>query len=426
MYDKGKKQDATPAAESETADLRTKSLELLDFPAIRERVATHTTLPLARDFALQLTPSHIAEDVDVLQRETAEGLVFLDEVGNLGLHTAEDVSSAIDRAALDGSLSGHELLAVAASLEAQRRARSALLGVRGSVPLLADIAEGIPDLGDIQQRIGACIGDRGEVLDQATPTLGKLRHHVRTAYKRVTEAQERIFHSSAGQEALQDQVVSMRGERLVLQVKTELRHRIPGVVLDASNTGATLFTEPFATVDLCNAWTELVLEEAREVSKVLRDLSLLVGASADDIRRGTQLAAQLDFIMARSGYSQTLKGTAVPSRAGAVRRSQKDQPAGVRLIGARHPLLGQDAVPININIGPGWSALLITGPNTGGKTAAMKTVGMLALMHQSGLYIPADEGSSLPVFDGIYADVGDQQSIEQSVSTFGLTHPQRH
>jgi DNA mismatch repair protein MutS2 len=197
-----------------------------------------------------------------------------------------------------------------------------------------------------------------------------------------------------------------------------MRHRVPGVVHDASKTGATLFVEPFATVDLCNAWRELVLEEERETQMVLSELSGLVAEAAGDIERGTALTAELDFILARARYGMASSEVTRIDQGGRVGSVPKDRPVNTHLADARHPLL-QEAVPITVSIGPGWTVLVITGPNTGGKTVAMKTVGLLALMHQSGLRVPAEEGSSLPVFDGIYADVGDQQSIQQSVSTFG-------
>ena len=415
MTDTAKNRIATHPLGAEANDLRARSLASLDFPTIREQLAQHAMLPTARELAHRLTPSYRVDEVERLQQETAEGLAFLEMSGDLSLPTSEDVSSVVERASLEGTLSGLELLAVARSLDAQRRVRSALLRVRSTVPELARMAEGISDLREVQQRIEACIGGRGEVLDDATPILREMRQHVRGAYERVTAAIEDIIQSPLGRETLQDRVISTRGDRLVVQVKTELRQRVPGIVHDASNTGATLFIEPFATVDLCNAWRELVLEEERETARVLRDLSALVGEVAHDINLGAELAARLDLILARARFSNSLGSVAAmapPRPAGGL-------PEGVRLLKARHPLLGDEAVPISVSIGPGWSTLVITGPNTGGKTVAMKTVGLLALMHQSGLHIPADEGSALPVFDGIYADVGDQQSIHRSVSTFG-------
>ena len=396
--------------------LRSRALELLDFPAVLRQLADRTTFFPARQMALRLTPSFDELEIEQLQRETEEGRLLLEKGGDIALHAAVDTSESVTRAALGGMLTGMELLEVGESLEVQRRARTAVLRAETAAPLLAAIARGIPDLQELSRQISVRIGSRGEVLDNATPTLRTLRRQVRRSYEEVASALTRIIQSATGREALQDHVISVRGDRLVVQVKTEMRHRVPGIVHDASNTGATLFIEPSSTVDLCNAWREMSLEEEREAARVLRDLSTLVGTLAEDIRRGNELATALDFILARARYSASLNGV----RALTAPRGPGGGPeASVRLIGARHPLLGEEAVAINVALGPGWVVLVITGPNTGGKTVAMKTVGLLALMHQSGLQISAAQGSSLRVFDGVYADVGDQQSIEQSVSTFG-------
>ena len=389
-------------------ELRAAALEALDFHAVRRAVAERASYPPARSLALDLLPSYKAEEVEALQRETAEGRALL-EVVDLSLHSAADPSAAVARSALEGVLSGQELLEVAESLEVQRRARSTVLRNRDRAPLLAYIVEGIPELEELQRQVRDSIGEQGEVLDSASPALASIRRRLRVAYETVTESLSKIIQSSEGREALQDQVISVRGERLVLQVKAGMRHRIPGVVLDASNTGVTLFIEPFATIELCNEWRELALEEQREVNGVLRDLSVLVGSLAEDIVRGVDLVSSLDLILARARYSAEIAG---------VQPITSKSNGSVRLLSARHPVLHDEAVPIDLTVGPDWSVLVITGPNTGGKTVAMKTVGLLAAMHQSGLQVSAEEGSSLPVYEGIYADVGDQQSIERSVSTF--------
>ena len=403
-------------AEDPAAEVRAETLDLLDFQAIRQRLADLTSFFGARQLALGLRPSHDRDEVERLQRETAEGRLLLEEVGGVGLYAGSDITEALARAELDGVLTGPELLAVAQALEVQASTQAAVRRAGERVPMLAGLVAGIPDLDELRKQIDSHIGVSGEVVDDATPELRAIRGQVRRAYEEVTEALSRVIQSSTGREALQDQVISVRGDRLVVQVKTEMRQRIPGIVHDASNTGATLFIEPFATVELCNAWREMVLEEEREVARVLRDLSTLVGALATDIRRGAELVASLDLILARGQLSAEVKG--VRPLIGRTADSLDPTPEVVRLLNARHPLLGESAVPINVTIGPDWTALVITGPNTGGKTVAMKTLGLLALMHQSGLHISADEGSSLPVFDGVYADVGDQQSIERSVSTF--------
>ena len=429
--------------------LRERTQGLMEFNVIRESVAERITFFPARRLALALRPSYDEYEVAMLQEETAEGRAVLDQAGEVDMFCADDVEQAVARAAIGGVLTGLELLAVAQTIDVQARARGGVLAVRQHAPLLADIAESIPNLSELTRQIRGRIGDRGVVRDDATHTLRALRSQIRQAYQRVTESLNALIKTAQSDNALQDNVISVRNDRLVVQVKAEMRSRIPGIVHDASNTGATLFIEPFSTVEIGNTWRELALAEEREIRRVLRDLSTLVGELARDIRRGSELTAQLDLILARARYSYGIRGVrpmspedAAPAGSASVdsasvdsvEHAENDAPSdrmagettdetahsdmSVRLINARHPLLGRDAVPVNVGVGPEWSTLIVTGPNTGGKTVAMKTVGLLALMHQAGLQIPADDGSVLPTFDGVYADVGDQQSIEQSVSTF--------
>ena len=402
--------EGTRIAHATREELLAKALELLEFPKIREQLAAHTTFYPTREMALALEPAYTQEEVNQLQGESREAHLLLEQYGDVGISHGGDIRPSLKRASLGGVLTGQELLEVAAALDVLRRARSSVNKARKQAPTLFALAQNIPDLKEINRQIKTSIGKRGEVVDGATPILGELRHRVRGAYDRLVEALNGIIQSPLGLEVLQDQVISTRGERLVLQVKSEMRHRLPGIVHDVSHTGATLFIEPFSTVGLGNAWRELALEEEREVERVLRSLSELLGARAEDIDRGVEVTALLDLVLAKARY-----GAAI----GASSAQAAEQRNGLlRLAKARHPLLGDRAVPINIQIGPGWSALVITGPNTGGKTVALKTAGLLALMHQAGLHIPTDEGSALAFFNGIYADIGDQQSIEQSVSTF--------
>ena len=391
--------DAAPDAARELDDLRATAMRLLDFDEIRRRLADRTTFYEARALALGMEPSFDPLQVEILQRETADARALLDEIGDLSLHSDTDTSESVTRAALGGVLTGNELLAVAESLEVHRRAKSAVARADKTAPIMADMASVIPDLREIPRQVRSRINRRGEVADDATPTLRVIRRQTRLAYERVSEALQSFIQSSDVRDALQEPIISVRGDRLVVPVKAERRRKVGGIVHDASNTGATVFVEPFSTVELCNEWRELALEEERECLRVLRDLSTLVGAVADDIRLANRATARLDFALARARYA---------ARLNAVPPTTAEDGQGLRLIRARHPLLGSDAVPLTASIGPGWSALVITGPNTGGKTVAMKTVGLAALMHQSGLQIPAEEGSSLPVFEGVFADIGDR------------------
>ena len=403
--------DILPSDESRSLeDLRESALKLLDFDEIRQRLADQTTFYEARRLALEIRPSFDPDEVETLQRETADAKALIEEIGDLTLQSDTDTSESVTRAALGGVLTGNELLAVAESLEVHRRASSAVQRAANVAPLMAELAELIPDLQEIQRQVRSKITRRGEVSENATPSLRALRSQVRWAYERVNDSLQEFIQSTNVREALQDPIIAVRGDRLVVPVKAERRHRISGIVHDASNTGATVFVEPFSTVELCNQWRELVLEEEREVLRVLRDLSSLVGAVADDIRVANRTTAKLDFALARARYARRLES---------VRPEMAADAQNLRLVNLRHPLLGLEGVPLTVSIGPNWSALVITGPNTGGKTVAMKNVGLAALMHQSGLQISAEEGSALPVFKGVFADIGDSQSIADSVSTFG-------
>ena len=397
-------------SEIERERLLDEALDLLDFPEVRRQLVSETTFPRAGDMALSLTPSYDPDEVARLHAETAEAAALLQEGSDVALRPVEDVSLSTARAAKGGLLTGHELLAIAEMLDVQALARTKVLSFGGSAPILAAIASGISDLSGLRHRIAGSIGTMGEVLDGASPGLGSLRRSARQAYDGAAAALARVVESPDRAEALQDSVISMRSDRLVIQVKAGHRHRVPGVVHGASNTGATLFVEPFATVEMGNRWRELVLEEERETERVLWELSAAVGEAAEEIESGVEAATRLDFIMARARYGARRESATVPV---------DGECDAIRLIQARHPLLGREAVPVNVHVGPGWTGLVITGPNMGGKTAALKTAGLLAVMHQCGLPVSVDAGSALPVFDGVFADIGDMQDIQQSASTFG-------
>ena len=407
--------DSAAAPERHGArDLRAKSLGALDFPAVRERVADMASFPMARELASGMAPRYSADETRSLLGETAEGMAFLEKHQDVSLPTFIDPLPLAARAALEGVLTGAELLSVAGFLEVLARARIAFRTAGDIAPGLAAMAGGIPDLTEIARRITSAIGARGEVVDGASPVLGEIRRRSRRAYSHATDALDAIIHSTLGRETLQDDVVSVRGGRLTIQVKAEMRGRIPGVVHDSSNSGATLFVEPLTTVDLCNAWRELAMAEEEEVARILRELSARVGDAEPDIARGADLTARIDFIMARARYSVSIGGaSALPPG------DSDDRQTAVRLVRARHPLLAEEAVPIDLSVVPERPVLVITGPNMGGKTVAMKTVGLVAAMQQCGIMPPVGEGTSLPVFDGVFADVGDEQSVQESVSTFG-------
>lgn len=418
-----RKPELTRASGYAVEYLRAKSLQLLDYPTIREELARNTTFHKSFELAQVTEPSYSPSEVDTLLAETSEARYLLNIVGNLSLKGVENISDHVRRCDLGGILTGQELLAISSSVDAMVNLRYSILKHSNEITFLVHIASKIIDLSYLTHSIKSKLGSNGLVLDNATPSLGILRRQVRDSYTRVTTALENIIRKNDLQGTIQDDVISVRGDRLVVQVKSNMRSRVPGVVHDASNTGMTLFVEPFDTVNLCNSWRELVLEEEREVVRVLRDLSAQVGSLSQDLLSSLEAASELDFILARGRYSNSIDSPnqAEISESGTFYTKTSTELASRRdlnLINAKHPLLGKGSVPLSIEVGTNWKVLVITGPNTGGKTVALKTVGLLAAMHQSGIHVPMELGSEIPIYDGIFADIGDQQSIEGSVSTF--------
>ena len=391
-----------------------RSLDLLDYGFVKQELADFCTFSGSRKIANEMVPSYSQSIVSRLQIETEEGVRLVSNAGSFSLAGIKDHGDSIKIADLGGILTGQEFLIIANTIEALSNARGTLVEHQEELPVLLELAREIPDLSYLAYSITSKIAANGQVLDSATPNLGNIRRQVRESYSRVTGALESIISESETSGTIQDDVISVRGDRLVVQVKSNMRSRVPGIVHDASNTGMTLFIEPFKTVSLCNSWREFTLEEEREVQKVLQDLSSQVGVLSDEINSAITSAANLDFVIAKSKYSISLNGLETNDE---VTRDSRQKEA-INLIDARHPILGTDGVPLSLKMGPNWTVLVITGPNTGGKTVAIKTVGLLAAMNQSGIQIPAAVGSGLPIFDGIYADIGDHQSITNSVSTF--------
>ena len=389
-------------------DPRESSLRLLEFHRVREKLAGLTTFAPARELALGLVPSYETTEVAARQRETAEARRFLEEGATLDLAGVRDLRETLQRAGLGGTLTGDELRDLGETLKATRRARDGILRHK-EIPALREMARDLPVLRELEKELSSSIGRAGEVLDSASSTLRELRIEAGAAHQHLVDSLERTVRRLGRHGILQEPIITERNGRAVLLLKTEMKSRLPGIVHDVSDSGATLFVEPISAIGLGNHWRELRLAQEREEERVLRSLSAYAGARGDEILRGLELLARLDMAMAKARYSLVIKGT-TPAVV------EAEHPY-VRLVDARHPLLEGEVVPITVKLGDGVSLLLITGPNAGGKTVALKTVGLLDLMAQSGLHIPASEGT-LSLFDGVYADIGDQQSIERSLSTF--------
>ncbi|MCI0877617.1 MAG: endonuclease MutS2 [Chloroflexi bacterium] len=386
------------------------SVGLLDFQQIRSQLASYTRTVMGREAGLSLAPSRDLMEVASRQQETTESRQFLENGGSLEFGPDIDFREYAQRALLGGLLRGDELYAIRELVGAARFTRNNLVR-HEELPLLSGYADSLPDLGAIEQAIASAISPAGEVLDNASPMLRDLRQESRDVHQRLNEVMERNLRRFQRQEVVQEPIITQRNGRLVLLIKAEMRSRVQGIVHDVSDSGATVFVEPMPAIDLGNRWREARLAEEREVERVLRQLSSLVSQSGEELLLTLDLLSRLDLGMAKGRYSLALRATA-PWVA-----DQEVQDRRFSLIGARHPLLTGEVVPVSVELGPDSGIMLITGPNAGGKTVTLKTVGLLALMAHAGLHVPADE-AHIPRLDGVYADIGDQQSIEQALSTF--------
>ncbi len=390
------------------------TLETLEFPKVRQHLARYTAFSVSREMALSLMPSVDPVDVRRRLRLTDEARRLLDAMPDLSIGGARDVRPAAGLARRGGVCDAATLLEIAATLASARRLRATLLKLDPETfPLLRDIAADLPSLPAIEDAIARAIGDDGQVLDSASPKLARLRAEVRTAFNRLQEKLHNLIMSHG--DALQEPIITVRNGRYVIPVKATHRRVVRGLVHDQSASGATLYIEPLTVVELNNAWRELQLAEQEEVERILAELSAQVGDHAGAIVTGVEALAMLDLAFAMARYAVAMR-CVMPEIVDAP--VSPDEPL-LLLTAARHPLIDpQQVVPIDMRLGGPFRILLITGPNTGGKTVALKTTGLLALMAQAGMHLPASHPSRLPVFTQIFADIGDEQSIEQSLSTF--------
>jgi DNA mismatch repair protein MutS2 len=394
------------------------TLITLEFDVIRSRLAQYTAFSASRELALSLTPATDLAEVRRRQALTAEARLLLEEWPELSIGGARDVRRAALHAARGGILDGTTLREVATTLQSAAFVRQRLSRLDARFPLLIDLAHTLPPLPALIDAIERAIDEDGQVVDSASPTLARLRQEVRVAFNRLQERLQSMIHSSALAGALQEPIITVRNGRYVIPVKASHRREVRGLVHDQSGSGATLYIEPLAIVELNNRWRELQSAEAEEVQRILATLSEQVGAAASLISSTIDTLAKIDLAFALARYAIATNSTAPQ-----IVDWRPDNPPSTEpplyLTGARHPLLPPEkVVPINLWLGGEFSLLLITGPNTGGKTVALKTTGLLALMAQAGMQLPAAQPSRLPVFQYIFADIGDEQSIEQSLSTF--------
>ncbi len=410
------------------------ALQVLEYEKIREKVARHCSFSASRELVAAMLPSDDLRTVQEWMEQTQEAFSLLEQQADIHFGGVEDVRPLAVKAERGGVLLPGELLDLRNTLIRARILHRTFSRMQSTFPRLADIALTMEPCDHVIGEIGRCINERGEVVDGASDALARIRKELRIAQERLLSTLDRLIHNPDIRPYLQEPIVTQRQGRYVIPVRAEHKGQVAGIVHDQSASGATYFIEPLRVVEQNNAVRELELEEEKEIRRILAELSQLVGEESIYIVRNVQALAHLDFIFARARYAQELDATVpqvVPFRAKPPRipTGQVDEngqeiylehPGSVLdLRQARHPLLDPaTVVPIDVYIGDDFYILVITGPNTGGKTVTLKTVGLLTLMAQSGLMIPVDEGSRLSVFDGVYADIGDEQSIEQNLSTF--------
>jgi DNA mismatch repair protein MutS2 len=397
-------------------------LAKLEYPAILDRLAQQCRFSVAAEKARELGPSGDQSTVAYLLDVTAEAVDLLTEFPDVTIGGARDVRNLVQRAAKGARLQPTELLQVLDMVTAARNLRRALLRlpeVETRFPHLREFADHLAELPDLETDINRSIGPRGDVLDTASAELGKIRRDVRVAHSRLMERLNSLVSGSKYASVLQDSIVTTRDGRYVVPVRADARAQLQGVVHDTSASGQTLFVEPFEIVELNNRWRERQLDEQHEIDRILDALSEKIGARAGEISNSVEATAAVDLAMAKARLAFTMRAHRPALWSEAASNPNGHPKHRISLRRARHPLLDPAAVvPIDVDLGEDFRVLLITGPNTGGKTVALKTLGLLTLMAQTGLFVPADDSSVVSVFPAVFVDVGDEQSIAQSLSTF--------
>jgi DNA mismatch repair protein MutS2 len=396
-----------------------KSAHTLELPKILHQLAHYTAFSASHELALDLTPTPYLDEALDRQQETTEARILLESHDHITVGGARDVRPDVTAASRGVILEPHTLLDIKYTLRQATTLRRIITRLRGQFPMLASIAERLEECTALQGEISRVLDDEGEIMDSASPKLANIRRELRVAFDRLQSKLYGVIHNPNNARFLQEVLITQRHGRYVVPLKAEFKSKIPGIVHDQSSSGATLFVEPLSTVELNNAWRELQLEEENEIRRILRELCDMVAHEARYIGRTVETLAALDLIFAKATYADALDAAApelVPFREGA---PPPHPGSTIHLLEARHPLLNpQEVVPIDVTLDEDTYVLVITGPNTGGKTVALKTVGLLALMAQCGLHLPVKEESRISVFKEIFADIGDEQSIEQSLSTF--------
>jgi DNA mismatch repair protein MutS2 len=399
----------------------------LELGEILNQLAAQCRYSVAMQRAREIGPSGDPQQVRYLLDVTAEAVQLGVQFPDLSIGGARDIRDFVNRAEKGVRLQSAELLLIMDTLRAGRELRrffQRLADASTRYPNMLEFAEAIDNFSPLETDLTRSIGPRGDVLDSASEALSRIRKAVRVAHSRLQDRLHSFISGGRFGSALQENIITMREGRYVVPVRSDARGVVKGIVHDTSASGQTLFVEPFDVVELNNRWREQQMEEQREVDRILDMLSSKIGDEADGIGRMVEAIAAIDLAMAKARLAGRMEATRprihTPVAGRRVRSEDASHPSHyLRLVQARHPLIDpNEVVPTDIEIGERYRVLLITGPNTGGKTVALKTVGLLTLMAQTGLFIPADDTSVVSVFPSIYVDIGDEQSIEQSLSTF--------
>ena len=389
-------------------ELYEKSLQKLELDRILEQLSQCAVSSEAKDRCRKLSPNSDKEDVIALQQQTSDACRLIDLRSSPAFQDVQDVRFSLDRADRGGTLTPKELLQIAGVLRCTRSAKEYYDGACANTTLDWMFAALTPNR-YLEERISGSILSEEEIADAASPELADIRRHMRIQSAKIKESLQKLITSPSYSKFLRDPIITLRQDRYVVPVKAEYKNEIPGLIHDVSSTGSTFFVEPMSSVNANNALRELLLREKKEIERILAELSAEAANHKDTISQDYSLLVDLDAIFARAKLSFRMKASSPEIR----------DDGCLDLRQARHPLIdAKTVVPISVHLGKEFDTLIITGPNTGGKTVTLKTIGLLTLMAECGLHIPAAGGSSISVFENVLADIGDEQSIEQSLSTF--------
>ncbi|MCC5909319.1 MAG: endonuclease MutS2 [Clostridiaceae bacterium] len=389
-----------------------RSLRVLEYTKIIDKLKEKCVSTLAREDVEKLKPINDFDTVKRLQNETSEAQSILIKKGNVPIVGIYDIISLVRRTEIGSYLDPKQLLYLKDTLAAARKLKQFFKSEEKEevdYPIIKGLARSLNTFKNIEEKIDLCIVSETEVSDHASPELKNIRRQISSKNDALRNKLNSIINSSTYQKYLQDAIITIRQDRYVVPIKQEYRGQFPGLIHDQSSSGATLFIEPMAVVELNNDLKELKVKEQKEIERILREISSMIAEDGEEIKNNQSVLKEIDFIFAKGKLSLDMKGI----------EPKLNQEGKINIKNGRHPLLSDtEVVPTNIWLGEDFHLLVITGPNTGGKTVTLKTVGLLSLMAQSGLHVPADYGTKLAVYDNIFADIGDEQSIEQSLSTF--------